>query len=244
VSARNAIAFPTSAKQTISPYEAQRALYVDFEGRKDEPPALLGAMYATGARFSDTRVVMSHYVVDPQLSRLGSAWTIDGPYRYDVRHESLSGALNAVIRLARSKNRLIVSWSQHDLGVIVQYGNLRGMLADELAARYRDGKATAKRWYRRHRAPTILRPGASGRRHTLQNYLELINFADFHPAYGTGLTGENLRVVREAIARRGDVAALTERQRERWYDVLGHNYYDCCGLRDVVMRAAHELSVE
>ena len=60
-------------------------------------------------------------------------------------------------------------------------------------------------------------------------------------SYGVGRTGDNIKAIREALERRGEWNVLTERQQERWIEVLGHNLHDCLGLRAVVRHAAGAL---
>ena len=50
------------------------------------------------------------------------------------------------------------------------------MLADEFAQRYRDGKATAKAWFRTLSPPPVLAPGRTGRVNTLENFMNLIGY--------------------------------------------------------------------
>ena len=224
----------------LTPVEARRAVYIDFEGRTDKPPVLLGALYATGDNFDSRQPVLIHYVVDPSFAGLGGDWSVSSMRRYEIRHASLGQALNEVIRLARSRDRLIVSWSQFDMQKVMEHG-LTGMLADEFALRYRDAKATAKRWFREHHGDVHLEPGRSGRLHSLENYAKLIGF-EIPEKYGVGRTGENLRVVGQALERHSVWNDLTDRQQGRWLEVVGHNAYDLLGLRDVTERSAAELS--
>ncbi len=145
-------------------------------------------------RSTPRKSVLLHYLLDPTFRQLDDACEVDGFHRYEARRASLDAALNAVIRLARSRDRLIVSWSHHELWMIIANG-LDGMLAKEFATDYRDGKATGKRWLRATRPDIELRPGRSGRVHSLENYMELVGYTC--PAeFGSGRTGENLKVVR------------------------------------------------
>ena len=103
------------AKRRLTPDEAERAVYIDFEGRINETPVLLGIAYATGRPISDTKLVTVHYLLEQPFQRLRGACTVETLHRYEQRNATLSQALNEVIRLARSRDRLIVSWSQHEL---------------------------------------------------------------------------------------------------------------------------------
>jgi hypothetical protein len=71
--------------------------------------------------------------------------------------------------------------------------------------------------------------------------MRLIDF-DVPEPYGADRTGENLRVVGAAIEPRRGWEDLTDPQCARWIEVIGHNTYDCLGLRGVIIRAATELA--
>jgi hypothetical protein len=51
-------------RRRLTPDEAKRALYIDFEGRKDRPPVLLGA-----TRFASAHRV-HQYVTDPHFASI------------------------------------------------------------------------------------------------------------------------------------------------------------------------------
>jgi hypothetical protein len=228
------------ADRQISVDEARRAIYIDFEGRMDEAPVLLGAAYATGRPISANKIALLHYVLDPTFQCVPDLHDIAPVYRYETRSASLGQALNEVIRLASKRDRLIVSWSQHEVRMVLENG-LKGMLAEEFAHRYRDGKETAKRWKRAFHGDVELPRGRSGRQHSLSNYLDLIGYELPEVAYGAGRTGENLKFVRSALELHGNWDHLTVRQQARWREVIGHNTHDCLGLRSVVTRASAEL---
>jgi hypothetical protein len=47
--------------------------------------------------------------------------------------------------------------------------------------------------------------------------------------------------VRGQLARRGDYAALTGTVKGKWTKALKHNWHDCNGLRELVVRVVAEL---
>lgn len=230
---------PLATKQ-ISAVEAQAAVYIDFEGPASGPPVLLGVAYATGRRINFDKTVLVHYLLDPAFQPLKSTCDVTALYRYETRTESFRQTLNEVIRLACSRDRLIVSWSAHDLPELLAPG-LDGSLAEEFARRYRDGQATAKQWQQAVRPEVRFEENAGSRLDSLASYMTLIDYELTDPTYGVDRTGTNLKFIREAIARRGSWDDLTERQQAEWVEVLGHNAHDCLATRAIVMRAAKEL---
>lgn len=196
--------------RTLTPEQAAKAIYIDFEGRIDEPPALLGVLYAEGRKASPDRLVMRHEILDPGLREL--------------------------VGRAVKQDRVIVSWSQHELGELSEAG-----LHDErLTNRFVDGKVTAKRW-RRAIHPGVEFPfDTSGGANKLVRYLDLIDY-ELPATYGLGKVGTWLAQTREALSKRQSWADLTETQQARWSRLLEHNANDLVGLREVVTRAAGEL---
>jgi hypothetical protein len=86
----------------LSAAEARRALYIDFEGQKDEPPVLLGVhRHGRGSRPFAHQVVM-----DQAFASLAEPVM------------SLREAVEKVVLRADHGDRRIVSWSEHDLNVV------------------------------------------------------------------------------------------------------------------------------
>jgi hypothetical protein len=108
----------------LSAAEALRALYIDFEGRKEEPPVLLGIH----RRGRGARPYVQQDVVDPVFAGLVP--------RYLPLHDCVEN----VVRRAEHGDRRIVSWSQHDLDV---------ERFERFEARHVNALAVAKRWRNR-----------------------------------------------------------------------------------------------
>ena len=228
------------AQKQISAAEAASAIYLDFEGRITEPPVLLGVTYAMRGRLDPDKTVLMHYLLDPAFEPLKSTCNFTTMFRYETRTETFAQTLHEVIRLARSRDRLIVSWNQYEMQKVLEHG-IDDTLGGEFALRYRDGEATAKQWQRAHHADVQFEPARSGQLHTLANYMTLIDHQIPDPKYGVDRTGMTLKFIREALGRRSSWDHMTERRQSGWVEVLGHNAHECLGLRAVVTRAATEL---
>src|SRR5688572_2796089 len=105
----------------MTPDEAARAIYIDFEGRKDEHPAVLGLLYAEGRAASPDRVVLRQDVIDRALWPTVGWSTFSWVYRYDTDARSLAQSVQELLQRARHQDRLIVAWSEHDLRVVSSY---------------------------------------------------------------------------------------------------------------------------
>jgi hypothetical protein len=228
----------------LTPAEAANAIYIDFEGRQHQHPALLGVLYAEGKHSPDQgRVVLRQDIVGRDLWALERAIGLTWPchlYRYDTSTTTVGQSLVALVRRAKAQDRLIVAWSRHDLNIALAYGNLGHWATDELITRYRDGKETARQWLDAVRPDVTLTKDDFGGTHKLARYLELTDFA-VPREHGPGLVADNLKRAVTGVSNWGAYSDMAPGQQRAWSDVLCHNLYDCFGLRHVVRLAAREL---
>jgi hypothetical protein len=200
--------------RVIRRQEARRALYVDFEGRVDRPPALLGV--ATGD--TDTRAARQVLVDERFRPALG-----------DLDLGTIEEAVREVVVRAEREDRLLVAWSHHEERVVRTY--VPAPLADRFAVRFRSAIETAEGW---RRGLTDAPPLRRGNR--LADYLRLIGY-EVPPVRGPGWTGDTLRILGDAFDRGLSWEELTGRRRARWTNLLGHNADDVMGLREVCLVA-------
>ena len=198
----------------LSATEALRALYIDFEGRKDEAPVLLGVH----RRGRGSRPYVQQDVVDEVFEGLVP------------RYLPLRDCVENVVRRAEHGDRRIVSWSQHDLRVVRTLRDEDPELVDRFEARYVNALAVARRWRNK------IHGGDKPAEGTLANYLELIEYPvpdDAEP----GHVGDTIRDLRPRLARG---LPLTAKQLARWDSLVEHNRFDCAGMRAVCLRATRE----
>ena len=206
------------SKRRLTPAEATRALYIDFEGRKDHPPALLGATHFASAR----RV--HQYVTDPHFASIARD--------EELEVMSLSDAVERIIQRAERRDRLIVAWTEHELEVVRRY--VPGHL-DRFERRFRNALAIAKYWRNTCHATEKPSNGA------LVGYLDLVGYR-VPPEAGVGRAAETLRILGGAFDRGRTAAQMTANQRQRWADLRSHNAHDCAGMRQVCLTATAEVA--
>lgn len=195
--------------------EALRALYIDFEGRKDQPPVLLGTL----RRSRGPRPHVQHDIVDARFGALGS------------RAMTLRDAVENVVRRAERGDRRIVSWSEHDLRVVRSMSAEDSDLVARFERRYANARQVAQRW--RNKIHDGSKPAVG----TLGEYLALIGYAV--PVEGAaGNVGETVRILRKQL---DSDRPVTRRHLERWADLLEHNRHDCAGMKRVCLRATAEI---
>lgn len=207
----------------ISPGDASRALYIDFEGEKDRPPVLLGCANRTGR---GTKRWVWQGVTNPLFEPLARA---DG-----IELFALRDAVERILRRAERKDRLIVAWSEHELDLVKGYCPEK---LDRLQSRYVSARTLAVRWRNKSHG------GQKPQTNTLADYLVLIAY-DVSQGARPGRAGETIRIVRNALEKGHGIEGLTENQLRRWRDLREHNLHDCAGMRAVCLKAARELAVD
>jgi hypothetical protein len=204
------------AARRLSAAEALRALYIDFEGGKDQPPVLLGVLRHAGR---GSRPYVQQDVVDPVFAGLVP------------RYLPLRDCVENVVRRAEHGDRRIVSWSEHDLNVVRTLRAEDPGLVERFEARYANARAFAEYWRNR------LHGGSKPERGRLADYLELIGYPVPDDAEA-GHVGDTIRALRPRLSRG---LPLTAAQQARWDRLVEHNRFDCAGMRAVCLRATREL---
>jgi hypothetical protein len=203
------------ASKRLSAAEGLRALYIDFEGGKDQPPILLGVH----RRGRGSRPYVQQDVVDQAFAGLVP------------RYLPLRDCVENVVRRAEHGGRRIVSWSQHDLNVVRTVRDEDPDLVERFEARYANARAFAEYWRNR------LHNGEKPEVGRLADYLALIGYAV--PAEAEpGHVGDTIRDLRPRLERG---LPLTASQQARWDRLVEHNRFDCAGMRAVCLRASREL---
>jgi hypothetical protein len=197
----------------ITPTEAFRAVYVDFEGFAEKPPSLIGIV----CEYEFYQVVLSE--------ELRPAADYKG-----LRAQTVSEIGRELITRCQSENRLIVGYSQAELQEFECYGGL------ELGLLYRDARMIGRRWINR------LHPG-DVTEWRLKTLLEYIGYAASPHLGDGVVTTRLRSVLTGLARTQGDYARLTPTQKRKWTNLLQYNRIDCLGMRDLVMRASAEMSV-
>ncbi len=205
-----------SAFKRLTAEEAERALYVDFEGQTDKAPVLLGILRRRG-RGDEPSVFQ--LVVDPEFEAAGPAL------------RGLRDAVEVLVLRAESGDRRIVSWSEHDLEVVRRMRDENPDLVARFERRYVNALAVAKRWATRLHQDD--KPGTG----KLAGYLAMIGYR-VPLAAAAGDVGDTIGALRPTLAAGRPITPL---QKERWARLRAHNQHDCAGMKMVCLRATREL---
>ena len=198
------------SKPKISVNEIARAVFLDYEGNIDKPPTLLGWRIEGQSNAS---------IVEEAFE------TCSDRYRAkDIHCKSHKQLAAELVELACKEDRVIVSWSEHDLRVINQVLSTKDQ--DRLALRYRNAITTAKSWHFRtmeQRAPVG----------DLSYFAQLLGFP-IPKKYGTGKVGQGLRLIRNQLLEGRDYPELTPKARASWVAIVKHNDLDLRSMEFVL----------
>ena len=215
--------------------EAKQAIYIDFEGTAVDPPSLLGVLSYDG-----NQPHFVQYVVEEELWPAAEA---KSPERGGHCLQATWADLAKVRRQAETENRRVFAWSTHEATALEKH------IPDEddkkwFAANVENARLNARAWRRTNHPDVVLttdpeNPYAG--RNRLHRYFELIDYP-VPRAFGPGNAAQRIRYVRKMLVRRGgNYSALTPTAKGKWTKALKHNWYDCDGLRALILGCAGGL---
>jgi hypothetical protein len=205
-----------SKRPPLTLREARRAIYLDFEGRKEEEPAVLGTLLGSLRRkglLASVRV--------RQAPR-----AIEAPGRRRVIAAGGAQVLDPSMPGSEPPAR---GMSTHEVKKVRDHAP---ELADDFAVLCRDVKQVAKAW--RSRSHPELRPDPDGwgPHHRLALYAVWTGCQNQLPEKRIGDTIGKLRV---AFSNGRSYADLNERLQARWLELLEQNLNDCAQTRCVAL---------
>ena len=205
--------------------EANRALYVDFEGRKGQPPALLGTLF--GGSFE-------LLVLDGALLPLVRAGGLTG---VSCRCCTLDRAIQHLLERAAGNGapRRVVAFSEHELATIEAFSERSR--AQAVASHYLNALHYFRSWRAAVR-PDLILPETSLEHCAAAVGYEWPHEGDFSPA-------DAIRRLREQLA----TASRTNREpsartRDLWRRLVEYNRQDCLAMQSLVRHIAESRGRE
>ena len=203
-----------SHSRRISTYQAERGIYLDFEGFKGKPPAIAGICVEND---------FHQIVLDSTLRSAAEA--------KNLNCESFCEFVRCLMEECERDNRFIIAFSSHEMSVIQRDCGI------DVSRRYKNGLRIAKRWkWHYHRDIRL-------DHNSLDQFLELPGVDYEVPKHlGKGNATSRLKAVVAGLARSDDYAKLTPTQKGKWTKLLDYNRHDVLGLRALILRAAKDTS--
>ncbi len=121
-----------SNDRKLTPEEARRALYIDFEGRKVGPPVLLGCTRRSRVH-GELSVWQS--VTEPLFAPIAEADALE--------LLDLADAVERILQRAEKGDRRIVAWSERELNVVREYCPQH---LERFESRHVNARTLAERW--------------------------------------------------------------------------------------------------
>lgn len=201
-----------TATRRIKPGEALAGIYVDFEGRKNGDPVLLGILW-NAERNGTGPWSIEQVVMDPEMQE------VDEATGATCTALSIEAAISSVLDRSDAERRHLISWSEHDRNILKR-------ISGDRAFRYRNAIRTARGWrYREETAGTITDSPQNddAQRNALRRYETFIGYDRPAERYDVG---DSIRYIRE-------LKSVTPGAVDRWNTILIHNRHDLLAMRDI-----------
>ena len=199
-----------STKPKITADELSRAIFIDYEGNIDRDPTLLG--WRIDGR-SHAAILEENFETCGDRYRAKDIHSID--------HKQL---VSEIVSQASNEDRVIISWSEHDLRIINQHLSTKDQ--NRLSPRYRNAITTARSWH--YRALEKRAPAGD-----LSYFCQLLGYP-IPKKYGTGKVGHGLRLIRNQLLEGREYQELTPKARALWVAIVKHNDLDLRSMEFVL----------
>lgn len=215
--------------------QARTAIYFDFEGCVGQAPSILGWSYLR----DDGTEHFRQRVVERDLWPTSRSIVPLTMGKQICKKRPLDKAVRRLCEIAEEGDRLLVSWSKHDLNVIKQYVS-NASIVERVEGRYRNALPTARQWLKATKPEVVLARGFGGK-HTLATYAKILEIS-IPSEYGVGVTASGIQIMRAALVKYEEFEKTPQKAKEAWSAVLGHNRLDCKVTREIITKAANELN--
>ena len=205
-------ATPERDAVSSSPMSTQPLVYIDFEGRKEKPPVLLGELWKDGDREE-----FFQSILDEQLATARVA-------RRHLKVDALEVVVRRLLDRARRENRLIVAWSNHEKEMIRKFAELTDPELSVLESCYVNAIRPARPWRR------ALVPEWHPEEETLKGYFAA---TAFQPTLSQRVNREPARWIehtQDRIAATGSYRKVGATVKRDWQNLLTYNEDDCRGV--------------
>ena len=116
--------------RTISPRDAEQAIYLDFEGTKRDPVCLVGTYDQLDGKWR-----LRQWAFDPSLQTAAKAGT------GDVVSWDPDSFVDWLVDRSEEHRAKVIAWSEHDMLVLIH-------IRPQISMRFRNARSTARRWDR------------------------------------------------------------------------------------------------
>ena len=213
--------------------DARTGIYIDFEGTMKDPPSMLGILHAT----DDGDLEFDQPVFETELWP-AARYTPPKNEGYATRPANFVETIEQLRHTAMLENRKLFAFSSHEFSEIMEKVN------DPSTVRWWEENLVnvlqyAKKWAKkRHPDYVFKKTSYRSGKYSLDQFFDLIEYP-VPTAFGPGNSAKRIRDVREALVKRdGDWSRLTRTQKAKWTKAMKHNWHDCEGTRQLMIKVA------
>jgi hypothetical protein len=231
---------PTSPRQqpSVSLEDATRGIYIDFEGTMKDPASLLGVLVGSDSG----ELKFDQPVFEEDLWPAVREASPTKPGGYAVREASFSDTFLELHQRAERESRRVFAYGHREIVEI------RKRLPEETHVAWWNEHLInmlplARRWTEKHHSDlkNKKKPKGGSGQHSLAALLKLIDY-DVPKILGPGNSANRLREVRDMLNKHGGkYSALTGTKRAMWTKACRHNWHDCEGMRELMIRIAEDV---
>lgn len=207
---------------TMTPYEVNHAIYIDFEGTETEPATFLGVLCEGEWQVFLIETTFHEAEVSHKLGTLHKS--------------SLPSVCRHIASRSRKEKRKVVAWSSREIDEITQCPQLTMAERAWWKSNLINLLPPAKRWANRQGVTIPPIPGHrvnQSNKWSLSGFRKATGYPSIATAFEPGKTASRIRHVRGQLKKRGRYDRLTPVAKGKWSKVLTHNYHDCAGLKHV-----------
>lgn len=193
------------------------AVYIDFEGQKDERPVLLGILVDDGVSDQFTQ-----HIIDPRFYHLA-------PHGKSTITSTLLDAVQAV-----PHEFPVYAWSSHEETVLTELADGNELILG-LAERVINAITIAEPWAKKNKDTWYPSPRPFRGRHTLDQYMARVEYK-VPTVHGPMKTGARIATTLALLEKEKPYDLWTGTQKSKWTNLLQHNRHDCYGMQAVLER--------
>ena len=205
---------------------ALNCIYIDFEGRIDQDPVLLGELH-----HDDGSERFTQWVIDPQLSSAAVA-------QRHLQVLPLSAvAAQLATTLAAQDTAAVVAWSNHEASILETIAGLGRRHRDLIQKRYVNAIPTAKAWRR------ALLPRWAPAAEELKLYFDATGFKPRLASQVSRQPAAWIEHTQRRVIATGSYHQVGSTVKRDWQNLLIYNEDDCRGLQHVHSVTSRELGL-
>ena len=219
--------------------EARRAIYIDFEGTATDPASFLGVLIVNDRG----EVKFDQPVFEEDLWPVVRRHKPKKTAGYAPREADFFETFVALRERAESESRKVFAYSEHEVNEISE----RILLKREVQwwqENLLNALPYAKAWKKDHHGEVEFKKDKNkpmSGKHTLDQFFKLIGY-EVPPPLGAGNSAQRIRYVREMLNRHGgNYGMLSSTAKGKWTRACLHNWHDCEGMRELVIRCARDV---